>query len=145
MRLVKPNIEKERLLSVPRSVQPIDRFVDNDLTRVPPDLADRLTVADKVLRIPVTRSRVIRCRKPVIEAMITVTKTSTSSFQSVIARRRNRDYQPRAQHRNCRVVQLTCSIETKRTIRQNVRAASQILKKWHRSLFKPTGNANMSN
>ena len=67
MRLVEPDVEKERRARVTLFVQPRDRVVNDNLAGIPFNPADRLTVAEEVDRVFVARVRSAGHAEPVIK------------------------------------------------------------------------------
>ena len=70
MRLVGPDGEEERLRLVPLRGQPVDRLVHHQRGRIALERADRLAVADEVVRVLVARGGVVLGGQPVLVAVV---------------------------------------------------------------------------
>src|SRR5437868_13686566 len=70
MRLVETDIKEEWLHRVAVRAEPLERLIGDKMRRIALQLADRLTIADKVIRIAVARGRVVLRREPLVEAVV---------------------------------------------------------------------------
>jgi len=67
---MEPQVQKERRVGVMVLLQPRWCLIDNDLTGIPFDLSNRLTIPKKIYRVLMTWGRTAGHAKPIIKTML---------------------------------------------------------------------------